>query len=239
MDHQAIIKLLKREIARQDKPENQINYQQFFKETLAQPIGLKTPVLRSISKLCFKEVRGESAREILDLCDALLKAGERYFRVFAFEWACKVERDFLKSDFARFQRWLKDYVDGWGSCDHLCGGVIGPLLLQYPELVRRTAPWARSPNLWLRRGAAVALILPVRKGTMLKEVFQRADALLLDQEDLVQKGYGWMLKEAANLFPDEVFAYVMAHKDVMPRTALRYAIEKYPQAKRKQAMKKG
>lgn len=47
-----------------------------------------------------------------------------------------------------------------------------------------------------------------------------------------------MLKEAANCFPEEVFAYVMKHKADMPRTALRYAIEKYPTRMRKQAMAK-
>ena len=62
--------------------------------------------------------------------------------------------------------------------------------------------------------------------------------LLMDKEDLVQKGYGWMLKEAANTYRDEIYQYVLKHRDVMPRTALRYAIEKMPQSMRKKAMKK-
>ena len=70
-------------------------------------------------------------------------------------------------------------------------------------------------------------------------VFKTADLLLTDDDDMVQKGYGWMLKEAANRFPNEVFNYVMKNRRDMPRTALRYAIEKYPAAKRKEAMKKG
>ncbi len=73
---------------------------------------------------------------------------------------------------------------------------------------------------------------------MLDEVFKTADLLLTDDDDMVQKGYGWMLKEAGNQYPDEVFKYVMKNKRKMPRTALRYAIEKYPQAKRKKAMAK-
>ena len=55
---------------------------------------------------------------------------------------------------------------------------------------------------------------------------------------MVQKGYGWMLKEASNLYPQEVFQYVMRHKIKMPRTALRYAIEKLPPGLRKKAMAK-
>ena len=73
---------------------------------------------------------------------------------------------------------------------------------------------------------------------MLKEAFQTADILLQDKENLVQKGYGWMLKEASNRFPKEVFRYVMKNKKKMPRTALRYAIEKMPTAWRKEAMRR-
>ena len=61
---------------------------------------------------------------------------------------------------------------------------------------------------------------------------------MTDSDDMVQKGYGWMLKVASNQFPNEVFRYVMKNKNEMPRTALRYAIEKLPSDKRKQAMKK-
>lgn len=62
--------------------------------------------------------------------------------------------------------------------------------------------------------------------------------MLEDPDDMVQKGYGWMLKEATKKFPDEVFDYVMRHKGRMPRTALRYAIEKLPANLRRKAMAK-
>ncbi len=68
------------------------------------------------------------------------------------------------------------------------------------------------------------------------QAYETADILLLDEDDMVQKGYGWMLKELANKRPREVFEFVMARKDRMPRTALRYAIEKMPPSWRKQAM---
>jgi 3-methyladenine DNA glycosylase AlkD len=62
--------------------------------------------------------------------------------------------------------------------------------------------------------------------------------LLLDADDLVQKGYGWMLKSASQLHQKEIFDYIMKKKDVMPRTALRYAIEKMPLELKEKAMKK-
>ena len=59
-----------------------------------------------------------------------------------------------------------------------------------------------------------------------------------DTDDLVQKGYGWMLKEASKKHQTQVFNYIMKNKAKMPRTALRYAIEKMPVELKKQAMKK-
>ncbi len=238
MNYEELRSLLQQELAMVDKPANRINYQRFFKEKLEEPVGLKTPVLRLVSNRCFRELRDLSPKEILRLADRLLASGERYARFFAFEWSGKIRDDFTTSDFSLFQRWLKKYVDNWGACNHFCSTTIGPLLQLYPELVSKTESWARSRNRWSRRAAAVCLIRPVREGILLDQVFARADTLLIDSDDMVQKGYGWMLKEAANIFPKEVFEYVMAHKDQMPRTALRYAIEKYPAQKRKQAMRR-
>ena len=231
-----ILRKIKQEIEKYDVPENWINYQRFFKEKLDEPYGLKSAVFRDISNRCFNEVKDRPKREILDVCDQLLASKMRYGRGIAFDWALKVKSQYDKSDFRRFEAWLKAYVTDWGACDSLCTGAIGNLVLQFPELASKTKKWASSKNRWLRRAAAVSLIVPVRKRLLLENVFQTADILLTDQDDMVQKGYGWMLKEAANRFPDEVFAYVMKHKAKMPRTALRYAIEKYPPHLRKQAM---
>ncbi|MFC1475384.1 DNA alkylation repair protein [Candidatus Zixiibacteriota bacterium] len=233
-----IIQKLKTEITKHDKPENRHDYQRFFKEKLADPVGLKTPVLRKISKQCFKEIKDRPKKQILDIGDELLASGERYMRFFAFDWAGNVKHQYAKSDFTRFARWLKKYVDNWGSCDHLCCWPLGHLLLQFPELAAKTKKWTKAKNRWERRAAAVCLIVPVRQGLLLKEVCQTADLLLTDEDDMVQKGYGWMLKDASNRFPDEVFQYVMAHKTKMPRTALRYAIEKLAAQRRREAMKK-
>jgi 3-methyladenine DNA glycosylase AlkD len=90
----------------------------------------------------------------------------------------------------------------------------------------------------MRRAAAVSLIVPAKHGKFLPEALEIADLLLLDSEDMVQKGYGWLLKEASRHHQAEVFSYVMRNRKVMPRTALRYAIELMPQELKKEAMKK-
>ncbi len=96
----------------------------------------------------------------------------------------------------------------------------------------------QSENRWMRRASAVSLIIPARKGLFLDAIFEIADKLLLDQDDLVQKGYGWMLKAASESHQQDVFDFVMKRKAIMPRTSLRYAIEKMPKELRKQAMDK-
>jgi 3-methyladenine DNA glycosylase AlkD len=84
----------------------------------------------------------------------------------------------------------------------------------------------------------VTLILPARKGKFLEDILEISDLLLKDEDDLVQKGYGWMLKEASKRHQKEVYEYIMRRKDEMPRTALRYALEKMPENLRKKAMER-
>ena len=90
----------------------------------------------------------------------------------------------------------------------------------------------------MRRASAVSLIVPARKGLFLTDILEIADILLLDKDDMVQKGYGWMLKSAGEAYQNQVFDYVMKNKATMPRTSLRYAIEKMPEVLKLQAMAK-
>ena len=137
-----------------------------------------------------------------------------------------------------FERWLGAYVDNWASCDTLCNHTVGDLLEMYPEYVTELKRWATSTNRWLKRAAAVSLIIPARHGLFLTEIFEITDILLLDNDDLVQKGYGWMLKAASQAHQKEIFDYVVSKKSVMPRTALRYAIEKMPPELKARAMER-
>ena len=108
----------------------------------------------------------------------------------------------------------------------------------YPEFLSRLKKFAKSENRWTKRAAAVSLIIPARRGKFLKEILEIADIILLDKDDMVQKGYGWLLKVASQTYQKEVFDYVMKNKNVMPRTALRYAIEKMPKELKVRAMEK-
>ena len=201
-------------------------------------LGVRTPVVRQISAKYFKEVRSLGIDGVIELCERLLKTTLSEHRTIAFDWSFRCRKQYRPKHFAVLERWLEIYVDGWGSCDDLCTHALGDFVLQYPEFIPRVKQWSRSDNRWLRRASAVTFIYGVRRGKNLEHVFQVADALLIDPDDTVQKGYGWMLKVASKTYQDEVVEYVMHNKAAMPRTALRYAIEKMPEELRRQAMRK-
>ena len=98
--------------------------------------------------------------------------------------------------------------------------------------------WSLSPNLWARRASAVSFIYPAKKNTYANDQFEIALILLEDNEDMVQKGYGWMLKVLSQVRQQEVFNFVQRYKARMPRTALRYATEKMDAHYRDEAMRK-
>jgi len=207
----------------------------FFKEQV-KLYGVKTATVSKIAKDYFKEIKDKEKKDIFALCEELWKSGYMEESFIACNWAYFLRKKYEPSDFATFERWVEKYVGNWASCDTLCNHAVGDFIEQYPEYTKELKRWARSKNRWMRRAAAVTLILPARKGRFLKDVFEIADILLEDRDDLVQKGYGWMLKEASKVHQKEVFDYVMKNRKKMPRTALRYAIEKMPRDMRKKAM---
>ena len=199
---------------------------------------LAVPVVRGISGKYFGKVKHLDKDQVFGLCEILLESGSGPERLIAFDWTFRYRRHYEKADFETFEKWLNKYVDGWGSCDDFCTHAFGSLIRQYPEHIPNVMKWTKSSNRWLRRAAAVVMIYSVRRGENLDTAFQIADLLLTDQDDMVQKGYGWMLKEVSKRDPMSVFNYVTAHKDAMPRTSLRYAIEKLEPARRKKALEK-
>ena len=82
----------------------------------------------------------------------------------------------------------------------------------------------------------MSLVKLTRKGLFHEHMFEITEILLLDSEYMVQKGYGWMLKEASNFDQQTVFQFAMKHKAVMPRTALRYVIKKMSKELKERAM---
>ena len=212
--------------------------QNYFKEKIVS-YGVRIVTVTKLSKDFYKKIeKNKSKDEIFALCEELWESGYLEESFIAAKWAECVYKEYKPSDFKVFDKWVNKYVDNWASCDTLCNHAVGTFVEMYPDYISELKKWAKSDNRWVKRSAAVTLILPARKGLFLKDIFEIADTLLLDKDDMVQKGYGWMLKAASEAYRKEVFDYVLSKKSIMPRTSLRYAIEKMPQDMRKEAMAK-
>ncbi|HVN66168.1 MAG TPA: DNA alkylation repair protein [Methanomicrobiales archaeon] len=209
----------------------------FFREEITR-YGVKTPVAREIARRYFRVIRNRGKREVFALCEELFRSGYMEEAFIAADWADRVHSEYETGDFDVFEAWIGKYVDSWAKCDTLCNHAVGSFIEQFPEHLPGLKRWTGSRNRWLRRAAAVTLVLPARRGLFIEDVLDIAGRLLQDPDDLVQKGYGWLLKEAGKAHPDEVFRFVMEHRKDMPRTALRYAIEKMPAEWKRQAMKR-
>ena len=232
-----VIAAIRKELEASSDEKTKNSGKNFFKEAVSL-YGVKTALVGKIAKNHYGEVKGLEKNELFGLCEELWKSGYMEESFIACDWSYFINKDYEKKDFKVFEKWVRTYVSNWASCDTLCNHTVGSFVTMYPEYVEELKRWAQSKNRWMRRASAVSLILPARHGDFLQDIFKIADILLLDDDDLVQKGYGWMLKAASQAHQKEVFEYVMKNKKDMPRTALRYAIEKMPEGLKKKAMEK-
>ncbi|MBN2486720.1 MAG: DNA alkylation repair protein [Bacteroidales bacterium] len=232
-----IVDNIRIELRKNTDEKAQTTSQKYFKEKI-KCYGIKVPVVNKISKEYFRLIDFKTKPEIFDMCESLWQSGFLEESFIACHWSYYIHKKYEPGDFHIFENWINNYVDNWASCDTLCNHTMGEFIEMYPEYLARLKVLATSDNRWMRRASSVSLIIPARKGKFLNEIFEIADILLLDRDDLVQKGYGWMLKAASEANRQEIFEYVMKNKSMMPRTALRYAIEKMPKDLKDKAMVK-
>ena len=131
-----------------------------------------------------------------------------------------------------FRFYLKNIsrVNNWDLVDCSCRDIVGDHLQKGDrKLLYRLA---KSKNLWERRIAIVSTWAYIRRGE-LKDTFAIAEVLLNDTHDLIHKAVGWMLREAGKRDEKALHAFLSTHVKAMPRTALRYAIERFPESVRK------
>jgi 3-methyladenine DNA glycosylase AlkD len=123
------------------------------------------------------------------------------------------------------------WINNWDLVDQSAYHILGSWLLDKPRgLLKKLA---RSSLLWDRRIAVVCTYAFIRKGD-LKNIFELSTMLLGDKEDLMHKACGWMLREAGKRDEKALCLFLDQHAAFMPRTMLRYALEKFPEAKRKE-----
>jgi 3-methyladenine DNA glycosylase AlkD len=126
-----------------------------------------------------------------------------------------------------------DRVNNWDLVDLGCLHMTGSYLFDKSRDVLYRL--AQSPNLWERRSAIVSTTYFIRKRDV-GDTFKLSEILVNDPEDLVHKGTGWMLRFAGEVDKPRLLAFLDKHAATMPRTLLRYAIEKLDAAQKKHYM---
>ncbi len=232
-----IITALRTELIKNGDEKTKASGRTFFREEV-ELYGIKTALVTRIGKEYFALIGDREKEEVFVLCEELWKTGFMEESFIACNWSYYIRKKYARSDFKVFERWIGSYVNNWAACDTFCNHTVGAFIEMYPEYVQELKRFTKSRNRWMRRAAAVSLIVPAKKGLFLDDVLEIARMLLTDSDDLVRKGYGWMLKAASEPHEREVFDFVMSSRKNMPRTALRYAIEKMPRDLKSRAMEK-
>ncbi|MFH0818829.1 MAG: DNA alkylation repair protein [Patescibacteria group bacterium] len=141
----------------------------------------------------------------------------------------------LKTDI--YNLYIKNYnnINNWDLVDVTCPHIVGDYLLNKDRKI--LYQFAKSNHLWKKRIAMITCLAFIREKDF-TDIIKLADILLHDQHDLIHKAVGWMLREAGKHDQKLLEAYLNRNYKTMPRTMLRYAIEKLPESKRQHYLRK-
>jgi 3-methyladenine DNA glycosylase AlkD len=219
-------------------PKFEAGLRWFFKEPV-KPYGVRTPLLRELARLAYRDVKQWPVAERDRFVTELWKSGMLEEGAIV----CHLYRRFAKScggerEFRMFEQWINRHVRNWSHCDGVSTWLIAACIENRPGLSARLAPWTKSKNRWKRRSAAVSLIQEAKQGRNTETIFHISGLLLQDADDMVQKGVGWLLKETYPKMPREVLDFLDPWRTRAPRLVLRLAAEKMTEKDRRWLLKK-
>jgi 3-methyladenine DNA glycosylase AlkD len=205
--------------------------QRFFKTGLGQYgggdifLGIRVPALRELAK----EYKALSPEKVLPLLRSPYHE-ERLFALILFVNAFTQGDETIQKKIYDLYMANTRHINNWDLVDISAPNIVGAFLL-----VRSKKPLyqlAKSKSLWERRIAMLATFYFIRNNKF-ADTLKIAGILLQDKEDLIQKAVGWMLREVGKRDMECAEAFLQKHCPVMPRTMLRYAIERFSPAKRR------
>ena len=161
-----VIEAVRSELREAADEKTKIGFARFFKEE-AVFYGVKSATVDRIAAKYYPEIKPWGKKAIFNLCEELLKSDYSEEAMIAFSWSYRLHKEYSEEDFAIFEGWLLKYVNNWAKCDTLCNHTIASLVEKYPEYIENLKQWTKSDNRWLRRAAAVTLIIPAKEGKFL------------------------------------------------------------------------
>lgn len=231
-----LVEKLKKELRSHKNARQAKNLEWFFKTGKGEYgegdkfLGIKNPIIR-------KTIKNYFAIELPDLASIV----QSKFHEERLAALLILVRKYQKAKTAqeqtaihRYYRSNMQHVNNWDLVDLSAPIIIGQHLFERDRKI--LYQWAKSKNLWRRRIAILATFYFIRNNDFI-DTFKIAEFLLQDKHDLIHKAVGWMLREVGkrNFSAEEKF--LQKHYKVMPRTMLRYAIEKFPERERQLYLK--
>ena len=211
--------------------------QWFFKEEVKSR-GWYTAELRKVAVRFRKTILAEHGQEyLLEVADQLFQGDVLEEKVFAVLMLQGIVGDFGRREFKLFESWL-DRVSNWADHDGLVHYLLGPMIAADSSLLSRPPIWAKKRCRWHQRAAAVSLIHSTRQHKNFADIRRMTGMLLANDDDMVQKGLGWLLREAAKANPEQTAKYLMTIRERTPRLVLRTACETLPVAARERVLRK-
>jgi 3-methyladenine DNA glycosylase AlkD len=213
-------------------PERSSSVQRFFQEEV-QSHGWRTADLRRAAVGWRREILQKSdLRFLLQVADHLFAGTineDKNVAVFLLE---NITDKFGDEEFRLLESWLPR-ISNWSDHDALVHYLIAPMVVAKPARASRVFHWAKSRNRWFRRAACVALIQGARRKIFFPEIIRLSATLLSDEDDMVRKGLGWLLRETAKADAQRAVPYLMSIRERAPRLVLRTACETLPRTTRK------
>ena len=193
-------------------------------------LGVTVPNIRAIAKL-HKDISIEEIRDLIQsewhevrLCALIIMVEKS-----------KKKDEALRKELFNLYLSQTERINNWDLVDLSCRFIIGEYLLDKSRDILYQL--AQSPLLWDNRIAIVSTYAFIRKG-QLEDTYALSDLMMQHPHDLMHKAIGWMLREAGKRDSERLYDYVMSHRADMPRTMLRYAIEKFSPKERAILMKR-
>ena len=192
-------------------------------------LGLTVPQVRTVAK----EYKAISLDEI----DVLVRSKFHEVRlcglvILTLQYKAAKERKTKKKLFDLYMKAMTDgYINNWDLVD-VTAPIIGEYLIDSDDPYVLLYKLAKSKSLWQRRVSMVFTFAFIRSGDI-EPTFEIAEKLLHDKHDLIHKAVGWALREAGKLNGIALRNFLSAHSHEMPRTMLRYSIEKFSERERK------
>ena len=198
--------------------------QWFFKEEIKSR-GWYTAELRKVAARFRRTILHDRDMDfLLQVADRLFQGRVLEEKVFAVLLLEKLVHRFGDPEFRLFESWLSR-ISSWADHDALVHYLIAPMVAAKTARTKYVFVWAKSPDRWHRRAACVALIRGTRRKMFLPEIQRLSNLLLGDQDDMVQKGLGWLLRETVKADPRRTIPYLTKIRPRTPRLVLRTASE--------------